>query len=407
MDKISGNIWRYQMFVALAFTPFMLPVLVLFWQENGLDMFDVFLLQGIFAVAVVILEVPTGMVADRLGKRVSLIAASSTLLAGMLVYAIGFSFWTFLIAEIILAIGLSLLSGADSALLYDSLKAVGRADDFQQIEGRARAMQMTALALTNLIGGFVGEYSYRLTVWMSAIGPLIGLLLAIGFVEVNPTVRPLTLREGFRSYWTLISQSFRFVRKHRLVRWYVAFFAVTGGGLSWLLWLYQPYMELVGLPVWAFGVAFAGFSLFAAMISHFAHKIEKYLGQMKTILLIILLMLLPLPLMAFFLGPLSVLWILSHQAARAMHHPITKGWILRYTFADKRATVLSMGALGARLFFAVTSPLIGLVTREASLTSSLLFQWMVLAVLYGALLISFRRIPDKYFTVKDTVLQRQ
>jgi iron complex transport system ATP-binding protein len=71
-DRLRRNISRYQAFAALSITPIMLPVIVLFWRENGLDLFDIFLLQAIFAVANVLLEVPTGMVADRLGKRTSL-----------------------------------------------------------------------------------------------------------------------------------------------------------------------------------------------------------------------------------------------------------------------------------------------------------------------------------------------
>ena len=63
----AGNLWRYKALAAVGFTPFMLPILVLFWQDCGLDMTEVYWLQTLFAIAVVVLEVPTGMVAGLLG----------------------------------------------------------------------------------------------------------------------------------------------------------------------------------------------------------------------------------------------------------------------------------------------------------------------------------------------------
>jgi hypothetical protein len=81
--------------------------------------------------------------------------------------------------------------------------------------------------------------------------------------------------------------------------------------------------------------------------------------------------------------------------------------ILAYTYADKRATVLSMGALMGRLFFAVTSPAIGHLTRSYSLPVVLIIQGIVLIALLGSLLAFYIRIPGKYFIVKKKVTERQ
>ena len=229
--RFEQNIWRYEAFTALSFTPVMIPVVVLFWQANGLNLFDVFLLQAIFAMAVLVLEVPTGLVADRLGKRTSLLWGSGIEVAGMVTYGLGHGFGAFLAAELLLALGASLYSGAGAALLYDTLKALGREDTFQKRQGRAVAWQMGSFALCNLVGGVVGTYSYRATVWLSAIGPVAALVIALGFREVQARRRTDDWRAGLRSYRDLIGQSLRFVRKHQLVRWQVMFLGVlTGSG---------------------------------------------------------------------------------------------------------------------------------------------------------------------------------
>jgi MFS family permease len=394
----------------VAFTPFFLPIIVLFWKENGLDPFDIYLLQGIFALATVILEVPTGMVADRLGKRTSLIAAGVLTTIGMAVYAMGRCFTVFLIAEIVMALGISLISGADSALLYDTLKRLGRQGQYREIEGKARSYQMASFAVANVVGGLVGSLSYRAAMWLSVIGPAVGLLVATRFLEAGvaaergpddgtPAVE--------RSYRALIGGSLRFVRRHRLVRWQIAFLAVLMGSGTWLLWLYQPYMKWSGLPVAAFGVAFAVFNLFAAAASRLAHKFDQRLGRTGSLVALSALQVAPLPLMAFLVSPFSFLFILGHQAVRGIARVVISDRVLRYTYADKRATVLSLAALCSRLFFAFTSPVIGLVARQRSMPENLLFQGLLLLVILSGLLLAYRRIPEKYFVVKASVAENQ
>jgi MFS family permease len=412
VERFRHNIKRYRVYQAVAFTPFFLPIIVLFWAENGLDPFDIYLLQGIFALAMVLLEVPTGMVADRLGKRASLIAAQTLTTVGMTVYALGRSFGVFLIAEIILALGIALVSGADSALLYDTLRRLGRQEEYRKIEGRARSLQMASFAVANIIGGLVGSGSYRAAMWLSVSGPVAGLFLALRFTEAGASAPGdrnggANAVAGEQSYRALIGGSLRFVRKHRLVKWQIAFLAVLMGSSTWLLWLYQPYMKWSGLPVSAFGAAFAIFNLFAAGMSRLAHRFDRALGRTGTLAALSALQVAPLPLMALLVSPLSFLFILGHQAVRGISRVVISDRVLRYTYADKRATVLSLASLCGRLFFAFSAPLIGLVARQRAMSENLLFQAVLLFVILGGLLLAYRRIPEKYFTVKATVAERQ
>ena len=331
---LERNVGRYQTYMAFAFTPIMLPVIVLFWQANGLDMFDVFLLQSIFAVSIVILEIPTGMVADVIGKKTSLVMAAGVVSTGFLVYALASSFAGFLVAELLLGLGLSLYSGAGSALLYDTLEVLDRTSEFQRLEGRTRAIQMMAFAFCNLVGGWVGSYDYRTTIWLSLIGPVASLFLALRLIEAQPVVRGGRVG-AVESYRRLTVDSIRFIAKHRLVRWQILFLGVLTGSGSWLLWMYQPYMLLSGLPIWAFGVAFTFFNLFAAGASGYAHSVDERFGRSGTIRLLIVLQILPLLLMSQFIAIWSFLFILGHQAVRALALPIFSERILRYTYADK------------------------------------------------------------------------
>jgi MFS family permease len=407
MKGINGNIIRFYIFSALSFTPFSLPVFVLFWQDNGLSMFDVYLLQGLFAIAMVILEVPAGLIADKLGKKTSLIFSTIILFLAFLIYGYGTNFSIFLISELLCALGVSLISGADSALLYDSLKALNRENEYQKIEGKARAIQMICFAGCNLIGSFVGEYSYRATVYMSAIGPFICFIVSLGFIEVNKENIAKSFKDALFSYKELTYESIKFVLKHKYILWITIFSSIISGSSSWLLWMYQPYMIWSGLPVWSLGICFAIFNLFAAYISSISYKFEQNNSPLKIIGIICLLQITPLILMSFIVMPVSFLFILSQQAVRGLSRPVFNSWILKYTYADKRATVLSLNSLGSRLFFALTSPIIGLIAGKNDFVLNLLTQASILAFIFLFMIIFYKKIPEKYFKVKLSVSNNQ
>jgi len=409
MIDARGNLWRYAAFQATVMTPLFVPVIVLFWQNNGLDMLQVYLLQGIFALAVVLLEVPTGTVADRLGKRASLLAGCVIMAAGLAIYGASSSFAGFLVGEVILAVGFTLTSGADSALLYDTLVHLGRTDEYNRREGAPPAAQMVGIALCSVAGGFLGEVSLRATLWLSIAGPTVAFFIALGFAEPGGLRRATDGAPGPTpgTSFSLIRSATRFVLRHRLVRWHVMFLAVLGGSATWLLWLYQPYMEWVGLPIRAFGIAFALFNLFAAGASKLAHRFDQSLGPLGGIIGLMALQVGPLILMALAVSPLSFLFILGHQAVRGMSRPVVSGRILDYTFADKRATVLSLASLAGRLFFALTAGLVGWMARALPMEQSLLGQAALLGLVLLALLASYGRIPNKYFSVKPSVRERQ
>ena len=74
-----------------------------------------------------------GRVSDRVGRRKTLVLASLCIFLGTLTYSQSHNFWQFLVAEVFFAAGLSSMSGTDSALIYDSLKQLGREDEYQKI----------------------------------------------------------------------------------------------------------------------------------------------------------------------------------------------------------------------------------------------------------------------------------
>lgn len=131
---MSSNVTRLYVLRGLQMSLFIMPVIVIFWSQCGLDLTEIMLLQVAFSATIIALEIPTGYLADLLGRKGTLVAGCAVAAAGMAAYSLGSGFWGFLAAEVLLGTGLSLLSGTDTALLYDTLRATGKEGEFTRVQ---------------------------------------------------------------------------------------------------------------------------------------------------------------------------------------------------------------------------------------------------------------------------------
>ena len=162
-----------------------IPVAVPFFQSKGLSMQEVFSLQALFGFVVLITEVPSGYVADVIGRRNTLVVGS--LFAGLghtcLLGAEGF--WSLALFEALLGISHSLVSGADLALLYDSELALGRPEEEQrQVVGRLYSMRGFSEALAGVVcSAVLLVWGFTELIWVQVAVGWIPLLLSLRLVE--------------------------------------------------------------------------------------------------------------------------------------------------------------------------------------------------------------------------------
>jgi MFS family permease len=120
--------------------------LVPFFLEKGLNQSQIFLLQSIFSVSYLLWEIPSGWLADRIGRARSIQLSVPFAVVGMVAYGFSDYWWQFVVCELLLAVANGLISGADKALLIDSLKAAGRGSEFVRIQQRIDALGYAAIA---------------------------------------------------------------------------------------------------------------------------------------------------------------------------------------------------------------------------------------------------------------------
>ncbi|MBE0557151.1 MAG: MFS transporter, partial [Proteobacteria bacterium] len=156
MPSLRTNIGKLYAFSFLQMSLFPMAIITLFWKDRiGLSLTEILLLQGIFAVAMVIMEYPSGYLSDRIGYRRALNYAALLGVIGWGLYTVADSFGEVLVAEIILGISLSFISGSDSALLFESLKGTDEEPHYARHQGRVNGSGQLGEACGALFAGLL------------------------------------------------------------------------------------------------------------------------------------------------------------------------------------------------------------------------------------------------------------
>ncbi|MCK5333917.1 MAG: MFS transporter [Candidatus Aenigmarchaeota archaeon] len=366
-QKLKSNIWKFYLLQIFGSMVFFVPIVVLFWQENGLNLTQIMILQSLFSLAVVVLEVPTGYFADIFGRKKSLVYASAFFAVGILVYSIGHNFYHFLVAELLWAFGASLASGADSALVYDTLEDLNQEKTYKKVWGNGLFYSLIALSVACVIGGFIGEMNFRWTFY--AMIPFVFLLIPISLSMKEPRQHKRIFKKGYLFEMIEILKN-SFVKNKKL-RWLMIYSAVVFGFNGAVLWLYQPYFSLSGLNIVYFGLVFAAFNIVAALSAKYAHVIEEKIGQRRSLVMLVVLTGISYLLMGNFVFLFSFSFAFMQQFVRGFSSVVLTDYVNKLTTSDVRATVLSAQNLVGQLFYAAIIPIIGWIADVYTLVQAL------------------------------------
>jgi MFS family permease len=378
---MEKNIRRFYWYRITKFALFHIVILVLFYQERGLTFSQIMLLQSIYYFAKVLSEVPTGAWADRVGRRKSLVLGSFSHSAAYLLIFLSHSFFLFILGEIIAGISMSFAYGADSALAYDTLKSLNKGEQYQRVEGKGNSMRHLAFAVFALAGGLLASIKLSLPYLASSAVIFLSGLIALTLVEP-----PREKKEGSqlqmrkKSYYEM-QGSLDLVWGDKRILWLMLFFSLVFLATRLGFWTYQPYMKTVGLPITLFGVVFAGFHLFSALVSSRAHQIEVLLKEKLTLFVMPTLVVISFVLLSRFLFLWSIGFILIQQVTTALHEPVLKNYLNRRTPSDVRATMLSVQHMAGNAAFAVFAPFLGSLVDRFRLENALLIFALVIIIL--------------------------
>lgn len=390
MTAAARNIILLQVFSALQSAMFVLPVLVPYYRDAiGLSFREFLIGEAVFAAVVIAMEVPTGWLSD-VWKR------KHTLCLGMGFYVIGFSVLYFAgslfdaaAAQGIIGIGVSLISGTNNALLYDTLAEDGRADEFRKREGRRHGMAFYALALSCLAGGFLYTLDARLPVLATLAASAFAMLAALFLHEPRrkkraPEKHPLAD----------MAQTVRYaLHGHAEIAGIILFCAVLFSASKTMMWSQQPYYALLGLPESWYGILMAAGFLLSGAAGHLGHLIDGRLSNRAVFRIMLLIAVGAFLLAGLLPGYHGAALLLCGSLMWGFGWPRVQDAINRRVSSERRATILSTSTLMINLVFIPVSLAVGAATDLFGIAAALAGMGVYLLALGSMALLLVKPAP--------------
>lgn len=225
----------------------------IFLLDAGLSNLEAFAANAFFTAGMVLFEVPTGIVADTIGRRVSYLLGTLTLMASTFLYValwqIGAPLWEWAIASMLLGLGFTFFSGAVEAWLVDALTATGYTGELETVFGRGQIVTGAAMLLGSVAGGFIARqtslgvpFVLRGLVLIVMFGLAFRLMHDVGF-KPEKGGRPLAEMRK------IAANSVDYGWRVPAVKWLMVESLFTGGVGIYAFYALQPYLlELYGDP---------------------------------------------------------------------------------------------------------------------------------------------------------------
>ncbi|MDG2424304.1 MAG: MFS transporter [Phycisphaerales bacterium] len=349
----AWNVKWYPRYAFLSDAYFWLPIFFLYFSKE-LTLDEVLLVEMIYYLGVYLMEVPSGWFSDRFGRRITLLVAAVVLAVAYGMIFLGSTFLVFGIAQFLKATGISFKSGTETAFHFDSLKILGREDEFAAREAKVSRNRFLGGALAALIGGLVAIWSLQSAYLVACICAIGMILLVVRFSE--PKIEE---DEKYGNPLREFGKCIAYLKQPILLAIMGYFILMTI--LNHVPYeFFQPYIELslVSYP-WAqpgtpfvSGVHVTLTLLVASFFGARSIRIRDRIGLWWTLLVATVLQVLIIGVMGWFLAPLVVLLLLARSVPRALMAPVINAAVTGRVARKHRATYLSMQSLAGRLAFA-------------------------------------------------------
>lgn len=356
---------------------------VMFLISRGLNLFEVNLVNFVFFTTLFLCEIPTGVVADVFGRKTSFVISCFLLSIGMLIYAVSYSFWGFVLAEATGAVGATFASGAFQAWLVDKLKYQSYSESLGPVFTKEQQVTHIAGILGAVAGAFLADKNATLPWIAGGIVMFLAGILAWMLMKEEYFVRQsFSFKSGLQSMKGTIHASMHYGIKSKVVRFIllmgvIQYFATQAPNMQW-----QPFFSQFLPNKTSLGFMFGGISLCFIIGSTLSPRFLRFMRDEKRALVVsqmgIGIGVLSTVLLNWF--PLAIGVFLLHEVARGLFRPLKDAYLNENIPSKERATLISfestahhIGGMAGLLFS-------GFFAEYASITTAWILSGGILAV---------------------------
>ena len=392
--QLKHNILKLYLLKGFLWFMVSMPIIVLFFQENGLTLMEVMILQSVYSLTVAITEIPSGYIADYFGRKNSIILSTLFIFIGYLIFSNYSGFEIFILAEFLVAIGGSLMSGADSAIMYDTLLEIKQEEKYTEVEGKTYAIGNFSEGIAGLFCAAL-VYIYVLEdeqlifpVQIQTLIVFFCIPIAISLVEPSLNNKN-KIEKGFSSILKVVRFS---LFENIKLKWLIIYSSIMGVATLSAAWLSQPFFKSIEIPIFYYGILWAALNFTAGISSYRSHKTEKKYNVNILLMNLGLFMSISFLLVYLFPNYFGLVFIFIIYYLRGIVTPILKNQINLNTESNIRATVMSVRSFVLRISFAIIAPILGLMADNKGISDSFLLLSILIIIFSSISIFRLRKI---------------
>lgn len=350
-----------------------LPIFYEYQLRIGLSPSEIFRIQSIYYFAFCLLEIPTGLIADRLGYRRCMRWGAFALVIANLLAVFVQNYTGFLFHFLLIALSRSLISGASSAYLYDALESYGQRELYKDVEGKARAYGLIAKVVCWAGVGALMNWKLTLPYSLTAVSALI----AFGFSMVMPEIQPRQIErrsesDSFGASIVGVVKQVWAAGRTTVTHPFLLLVMVQGIGLFVLgrivqVNLFQPILSSKALSAATFGWIMSLMTVFEAAGSYGSTTLKRLCGDLNAVYLLTLTLAVSIAVIPYAASVGTILSLILFSLVSGVAFPIQKQLINdAIPHGAQRATLLSLESIIDRATCAWVASLLSSNTAKAS-----------------------------------------
>lgn len=368
--SLNRNIRLIYVHTAFTHTLFLLPVLVPYYNSIGLTFRDFLIGEAVFSAVVLLCEVPSGWISDVWRRKTTLMLGGLFFIAAVGGLMLADNFWEATAAQALFGVSIALSSGTNTALLYDSLAAEKRENDYVRLDGKRHGFGIYGTAFGCAAGALLFGIHPKLPLLFDML-VIIGAMVVLMHIQEPPRIKKSVEKHLFHDMWLTIKYA---LSGHPEITGIIILGTVVFASTKLMFWAQQPFYILIGVPVEWFGFIMMSAYLVGGTAAQFSHRLERWgsnraaLGLAAAILAIACLLLATAPMLW-----LAIPLFLTGTLAYALCTPRINNAINSRVGPERRATVLSTANLMVHFLFIPTSVIVGHLSEVGEITDALLW----------------------------------
>ncbi len=362
-----------------------IAVLIPYYSNHiGLSFQQFLISEAIFASVVFALEVPSGWISDVWKRKHVLVTAACIYVFGFTALLLADRFLTVILAQAYLGVAVSLASGTNTAMLYDSLLSINREAEFTKLEGRRVGLRFYSFAVSSILGGILYEINPQLPFIITVLACIPAVFFATMLIE-SPRAMSTNDKNPVRDMFDTMKYA---LHGHKEIAFIIIFAAVLASSTKLIMWSQQPYYMALEVPEFYFGFLIAIGAMLGGTCSQFSYLFQGRVSNIRMLFFIFLAAIAICFFAGFFVSYAGIILLMfGGSCLYGLANPRVDNAINQRVSSERRATILSTKNLLAQLFFIPASLLIGYLSTQNGIGDALfgIVGWLMLGGLCIAL----------------------